>query len=445
MSRRAFAAALLIALAVRLATLPLPGHEDVLNWKIWSYAAARDVTGMYGVGGSPPTRGEVTWGDYTVAIDYPPFFLYECKLLGVAFETLYPGFPNNRALHLFVKLPVVIASALLTALLFWTVRRITGRDGPAMWVALAYWLNPATIVGGEMLGYVDPVCFLPAFGGLVLAYFRRPFWGGVLIAIGVATKPQGILIGPAFALALWQAGGIADVMRAGVTFAATLVAVVMPYAFRGAMGNMWLALGSLGPRRDSLSIYAANVGWIINWFLRSRMGVPEMGYRAFLQPVPRPLAITRFRELGYPNPRPIATAAVVGSTAWAMWTARRTRDLALTAAVGAFTVHAFFLMNTGVHEHHQLFEVSPLALAASMRPRLRPLFFVVSGIVTLNINYIYGAGIGVGWIAPRMITGVDLSVLLAFFNIGVFVWFARLLAREAAAAAAVPATSGSAA
>ena len=95
----------------------------------------------------------------------------------------------------------------------------------------------------------------------------------------------------------------------------------------------------------------------------------------------------------------------------------------------------------GVHEGHQVSEVSLLALAAAMRPRLRPLFFVVSGIVALNINYIYGAGIGMGWIAPRMITGLDLSVLLSLFNVGVFVWFARLLVKEAAAPAVAPRTA----
>jgi hypothetical protein len=38
-----------------------------------------------------------------------------------------------------------------------------------------------------------------------------------------------------------------------------------------------------------------------------------------------------------------------------------------------------------------------------------------------------------GWAFPRMLTGVDVSVLLAFANIGVLVWFARRLRDEAAA------------
>jgi hypothetical protein len=108
--------------------------------------------------------------------------------------------------------------------------------------------------------------------------------------------------------------------------------------------------------------------------------------------------------------------------------------------VGAFTVHAFFVMNTGIHENHQLFEIPLLAIAAALRPRLRPFFLLVSGIVALNINYMYGAGLGMGWMVPRMITGVDISVVIAFVNIGALVWFVRLMRREAAElAASIPA------
>src|SRR5439155_147980 len=117
---------------------------------------------------------------------------------------------------------------------------------------------------------------------------------------------QGILIGPAFAFALWQAGGLAAIARAGLTFCGTLALVVLPFFTKGALPNMWLAFGSFDTRRDTMSAYAANVGWIINWGLRGWLGVPELGFpKAFLQYVPRPLSITRFRELGHPNPRPI--------------------------------------------------------------------------------------------------------------------------------------------
>lgn len=433
---RRFAAALVLGFVIRVATLPLPGHSDIIVWKIWSYAAAHDVLSMYGVGGTPPTRGLVAWRDQTIAVDYPPFFLYEWSVLGRIFRRVFPTYPDNVALLVAVKLPPLLANLALTAVLFVAARRASGRPEAGRWAALAYWLNPATIFGGEMLGYVDPLLFLPAIAGLVLAYFGRPWWAGVLVAIAVATKPQGILIGPALALALWQTGGLAAIAAAGATACATLMLIALPYYMKGALPNMWLAFGSFDERRDTMSAYAANIGWIINWWLRSRFAVPEFGFpQAFLREVPRPLAISRFRELGYPNPRPIGRLAIVGATAWAMWAARRSKDLAVIAAVGAFTVHAFFVLGTGMHEHHQLLEIPLLVLAAALRPAFRPLFFVVSAIVALNINYIYGAGIGTGWVAPRMITGIDLSVLLSFINIGVLVWFARRLRAEADAGA----------
>ena len=78
---RRFAAALVLGLVIRVATLPLPGHDDMVLWKVWSYAAAHDVLGMYGVGGTPPTRGVVRFRDTTATVDYPPFFLYEWALV----------------------------------------------------------------------------------------------------------------------------------------------------------------------------------------------------------------------------------------------------------------------------------------------------------------------------------------------------------------------------
>lgn len=430
LSSRRFALLLFAGLAIRIATLPLPGHEDVVTWKIWSYGATRDLTGMYGVGGQPPTRGEVVWGERWTTVDYPPMFLYEYGAVGRIYGALFKGFPDGTALLVAVKLPVLIAGAALAALLFIVVRRISGTESAAQWAALAYWLNPATILGGEALGYVDPVYTLPSIAALSLAFFERPLFAGMCLGVAIATKPQAVLIGPAFALVVWQAGGAKALARASVGGAAAIATILLPFALRGALPNMWLAFGSFDARRDTMSAFAANVGWIINWYLRSKFGVAELGWRAFTQLVPRPLAISRFVELGYPNPRPISHGAVVIATAWAVWRARATRDLAVAAAVAAFTVDAFFVLSVNVHEHHQLFAIPLLALAGALRPAFRPLCLVLSAIVAVNINLLYGLGIGVGWAIPRTITGVDLSVVLAFVNIAVLIWLARAVHHE---------------
>lgn len=427
-SHRFFLAALTLGLLLRLATLPLPGHDDVITWKIWSYAATTDVTGMYGVGGTPPERGIVRWGERWSTVDYPPFFLYEYAVIGRLFARLYPQYPDGLPLLIAVKLPVLAASAALTWLLFTTVRRVSGDVGTARGAALAYWLNPATIFGGEMLGYVDPLLTLPAVAGLVLAWQGKHAWAGVLVAIAVMTKPQATLVGPAVAWLLWRTAGATGLARAGATFGLTSLAILLPFAFRGALSNMWLAFGSFYERRDTMSAFAANVGWLINWGLRSWFGVPGLGWHAFLQVVPRPLAISRFQELGYPNPRPIAAAVIGACLVWAGWTIRHARDLGTVAALGAFTVHAFFVLNVGMHESHQLLEVPLLVLAAALRPDLRAIAVTVSAIVTLNINTYYGIGLGWGWAVPRSITGIDLIVALAIANMATLVWLAVRLA-----------------
>lgn len=423
-SHRLFLVALALGLVLRLATLPLPGHDDVITWKIWSYAATTDVTGMYGVGGTPPERGIVRWGERWSTVDYPPFFLYEYAIIGRIFAWLYPQYPDGLPLLIAVKLPVLAAGAALAWLLFATVRRVSGCIETARGAALGYWLNPATIFGGEMLGYVDPLLTLPAVAGLVLAWQGRHAWAGVLVAVAVMTKPQATLVGPVVVWLLWRTAGVSGVARAGAAFSATALVILLPFALRGALSNMWLAFGSFYERRDTMSAFAANVGWLINWGLRSWFGLPELGWRAFLQVVPRPLAISRFQELGYANPRPIAASMIVACLTWATWTIRQARDLGTIAALGALTVHAVFVLNVGMHESHQLLEIPLLVLAASLRPDLRALAVTVSAIVALNINTYYGIGLGWGWAVPRSITGVDLIVALAIANVTTLVWLA---------------------
>ncbi len=146
------------------------------------------------------------------------------------------------------------------------------------------------------------------------------------------------------------------------------------------------------------------------------------------------MSISTFREIGFPNPRPFGTAAVAVAALWALWRLRRANDLAIHALGASFLVHAFFVFSVGVHEHHMMLAVPLLALAAGLRPSLRPLFWTISAIVALNMNLFYGIGLGLGWSIPRGVLLVDLSVLLSVANIAALVWHGRVLAREAASA-----------
>jgi hypothetical protein len=432
LQRSVFVALLLLGAIVRIAALPSPGTEDVRTWKIWAYAGSKAITGVYGVGGDPPTRGVLQWAGFETTVDYPPAAMYELALVGLVYRAFDPAARDSAWLTAAIKVPGLICTVLLTGLLAWTARRMTGSTIAARWVALAYWLNPAVILNGELLGYLDPLMMLPGIAALVLLHVGAPAAAGVSLAVSVLTKPQAILLVPACALAAWRSGGAVALARTAVAGAVCTAILMLPFAVAGALPNMWLAFGSFYARRDILSGNAANLWWIVNYALRAWYQIPRLGFpEAFLVPVPRIMAISTFQEVGFPNPRPGAMAAVVATVGWGLWRLRRTRDLELHALAAAFTVHAFFVLNVGVHEHHMMLSVPLLALAASLRPSLRPIFYAISAIVALNMNLFYGIGRGWGWVVPRLLLGIDMSVLLSVANAAALVWHARILSREA--------------
>jgi hypothetical protein len=431
-------ACLLIAV-VRLAALPLPGTEDTGTWKLWMFAASSNVTSVYGVGGDPPTRGILQWQDLRTTVDYPPVALYELGVAGRAYRWFDPAFGDGVPLTVATKLPGLAGGIGLTALLWWAVRRRSGSLAAARWVVLAYWANPATILNGEVLGYLDPLMMLPAIGMLVLLHEGWPALAGAAFAIALLTKPQAILLAPILALAAWRLGAYRAAALAAAGAAVAAAVVVLPFALVGALPNMWLAFGSFYARRDILSGNAANLWWIVTYVLRAWYQIPSMGVLgAYLAPVRRILSISTLHRIGLPSPRPFGTVLVLGASAWGLWRIRHARDLALHALGAAFVVHAFFVLGVGIHEHHMMLAVPLLALAAALRPGLRPLFYVVSAIVALNMNLFYGLGYGFGWRIPRGLLLIDLSVLLSAANIATLVWHGRILAREAARAESDP-------
>ena len=433
MTRRgAFAAALIFGLLVRLTALPLPGTEDVTTWKIWAFGASRHVTHMYGVGGTPPVRGVVNWGSLETTVDYPPAALYVLALVGLAYRQMDPAFADRPALTAAVKIPGLLCGIGLTLLLAWTTRRITGSARAGRWAALAYWLNPATVINGEVLGYLDPLMMLPGIGAFVLLHLGAAESAGLALSTAILMKPQGILLVPAFALAAWHTGGARAMLRAAAAGILATVALMLPFAAIGALPNMWLAFGSFYARRNILSGYAANVWWIANYALRAYYQIPRLGFpHAFFVEVRRIMAVSTFQEVGLPNPRPFASAAVAATAGWGLWRLRHSSDLAAHLLAAAFVVHAFFVLGVGVHEHHMMLAVPLLALAAALRRSLRPVFYVVSAIVALNMNLFYGIGMGIGYSIPRLLLGLDLTVILSVANIAALIWHARIVSREA--------------
>ncbi len=437
-SRRTFAAFLLLGLLIRLAGLALPGTPDTMVWKIWSYNGARlGATRLYGVGGNPPERRLLEYGGEATTVDYPPLSLYEFSAAGHIIRALRPTFPNDAILGASLKLLPVLAEVGLAILLL----RVGSRGA-----ALAYWLNPAAILNASYLGYTDSLFVLPAVAALVAADVGWLEVAGGLFGAALLTKVQAILIGPVFLLILLPGFGRLVRFAAGMVYVA--IAAIAPFVFAGAAPNMLQALASL-THHDMLSGYAANVWWIVTYLIRASYAVGDLGaWAAFTMPV-RILAITRTLEIGLPNPRPFAMMLVLITFIWAVRKAKVGRtlsgraadspatatparmsgppDVCQLSAVGAFLVHAYFVLAVQVHENHLFMAIPLLALAASGRPAFRPILIAVSAIAALNFNLFYGID-GRGWLAlPRGITIVDASVVLSAANAVALIWHARVL------------------
>ena len=452
-SRRVFVVGLLAGLIIRLAALPLPGTGDVSVFKVWSYAAMTGgVSGMYGLGGSPPERRLVEYQGARTTVDYPPVALAELALVGYAYRAVAPAYPNTSTLTAFIKaLPVAFEVGIVCVLLVALRMAKPGRPDLARYAVLAYWLSPAALLTSSVLGYVDALFALPALGSLLAAAAGSAGVSGGLFALAVLTKPQAVFLAPVVGLALLNtrcSHGVFPFLRslgqATAVALGTAAVVMAPVLVVGAWPNFWQAMGSFG-RHDMLSAQAANVWWIVTYVMRAIYAVPDMGVAdAFLSPVKRPLGITTIVQLGYPNPRLAATLVVLAAAGWGLWVGRKVRDLPRLALLGAWVVYAYFMLSVQVHENHFFMILPLLALAAAALPEWRRPFWLLNGIFALNLYLFYGIGDRVGFAVPRSITGVDASVLLAAVNVVVFVWCARLLGssvRNESPATAAPAGS----
>jgi len=415
--------------------LPGPGTGDVTIFKVWSFNAARGRVGtMYGVGGSPPERRLLDYIGTTAVVDYPPLALYELGLAGRVHQAWSKHrFPNDAALNAAIKLPGLVADITLLLLVFALVRRYFG-DRAAMWAATLYWLNPAPIIDGEVLGYLDLQYVAPAAGALVAAAHAWPALAGALMAASILTKAQGIFLAPAVGLAIWICGTLehrpARIVAAVVAAFLTTAAAIAEVVLAGGWPNMVQALSRLA-HHDALSAQACNLWWIVGYVLRVRYSAHDLGLWPAITAPARILGIPRFVELGCPDPKIAGAALVLAAMAWALRTAYRASkfDVWIAAGCAAFLAHAYATLSAQVHENH-LFAVVPLlAIASAGRHAFRPILLAMSAIVALNLNLFYGFGNDLLEL-PRAATVIDASVLVAAVNCAALLWHARALRRE---------------
>jgi hypothetical protein len=203
---------------------------------------------------------------------------------------------------------------------------------------------------------------------------------------------------------------------------------------------MMLALSRM-TSHDMLSGNALNVWWMVTWLVRSLDSLSLGWWTAFTLPV-RILTITRFMQVGYPNPKPFGALLVVVALALMLWHTARglwragggtpqpqpaARRLADWCLLAGWCVCIYAMLNTQVHENHAYLAVPFLAVAAGADRTVRPLFWAISAVTAYNMFAFYGLGMPDTRVIDRGWTGIDLTVLVSALN----VWLVWRLTRRA--------------
>jgi hypothetical protein len=437
---RALAVAALIAGAlIRIAILPLSVPAVDNPWRAWSFhAATRGPWNLYG-----PKGHTVRFGDLDEPVVYPPLALDELAIVGRAHLAMHGGrFENDVALTRTIKGAIVLLDAVLSMMLFLTVRRVAGA-ARAWWAAMAYWLNPAVLMI-TTLGFFDVFVAIPAVAAVIAGSYGRPLLTGALFAAAVLTKPQGLFVAPVAALALWNSGAAgsgARRLREAITATAVAGAIlVAPVVAAGGAYDMLRSVAVLAGH-DALSALAFNAWWIVS-YLVAAADAGTSGVRVALQARPQIVTHAEAIARGFPHPRLIAIVVLAWPVLWTLTKAWRARDLGLQAALAGFMVVTYFTLSVQVHENHFLLAIPLLAVAAALRPAFAPVFTALSLSFALNLYLVYGVrGDGPAeWITT--IAGIDATVLLAVAACALFGWFAATLAAASSSTSRVMTPSG---
>jgi hypothetical protein len=330
-----------------------------------------------------------------------------------------------------IKLPGLMCAAALAVLLYRVTASRTGSVNHARWAALAVWLNPALILNGEALGSGAPLVMLPAVMALLVAHRGAPLAAGIFGGIAAGLSPDGALVLPAIAVAVHSLGPRLGLTRAAAGTALGAGVALSPLALGGRLDHAVTAIREFYWRGDLLSASAANLWWILSWAHDVRHLVPQakplVALRVMTEPVAVPKTLTiAGRKIPLPHPPLLAAAVAAMWCLRACWNTLGTIRLSLHAALAALTVHIAYVVLMGM-KPSQVLEVPLLALAGALEPALRPVFYVVTVIVALNINLFDGVGAGMRWAIPRGITFIDASVIVAAANVMALFWLSGLL------------------
>jgi Gpi18-like mannosyltransferase len=402
------------ALAVRLALTPLYAHlpDGALDegyWKYWMYHIQ---------------DGGILNIFRTTDTDYVGYQWVLWLLAGV-YGVIGDGTYNDTTplLHMLVKMPSIVFDVALILVVYHATRILVRENLPRLPLrqaergsvesrspliaAAVIAFQPAVVYDSAVWAQTDSAITAAMLGAIVLAHTARPALSGAAYALGLAVKPQPIIVGPLLLLALLRSGG----MRAAI-----IASGAVPVVAAGVLGP-WVLHGDLGRIVDVYQTLFAKdhhrlseLAWNL-WWPADQTGDPRPGSSLF-----DALPFITYSKLG------LGLSAVAALLALAYAVAKPGPRFTLIAA--AYQAFAFYALPVSSHERYLYPFLALLLPVAVIDCRWLWLYVPVS--VNFFLNLFVVAPPVPSWMDWWVYD--DFTTAMAIVNIGLFAVFTAALA-----------------
>lgn len=439
-TNKRFLILLLVGLGVRILTLPMPGTEDMLTNQIWgARSVEQGVTRTYIFDDtvyltkallywkhlpyqSVPPLEPTELGMLDHVPNYPPLSVYSFWLSTLAARVIQGGRlrAGGTLNACFNVLPLL--GALGIGMVAWRFLEAEGGARP-WWIFTAFWLNPVFLLHSPVLGYVDAVFALLGLGSLILLYQKRFAGSIILLVLSSLTKPQGVLILPVVLVAILAERDWRLIRRASLNLLLWSLVPFLPFILAG-RGLAALRATLQVVHTGYLSSNQTNIWWIVSWVLPA---ASEKNSGALAREVVM-RTLGEFQDVFVLDPRGIAIlflAFLIAINMYFLWCELRSGNRLAIFWAAALQVYFFTVLALHPHENH-LYPLFVYALPLCLLRKREFTGIYVALLLVFGLNMFLFDGFGRGWAGPGQVlrfgAGFDLTVLVAFINVAVFVW-----------------------
>lgn len=362
--------AIALALHLFLISLPIAFWVDMNLYKDWAITMVQ--------------QGFANFYNYSTNCDYPPTYLYVLWMIGKIFQFFDPNFSHTDGLLLMVliKLPPVLAD-IGSALLITEILKPHTTEATAHKLGLLYAFNPLMLFVSGVWGQVDGLMnflMLLAFYLIQQNYVIR---SGLLIAVMIIIKPQGLFFAPFLVLSQWFRQ---------VWWKWTAIA-------GGGLGLIWLiilpfyGIGSpetINISKPFFSLYKLLKGTADYYSFASVNAFNFWGWANWIRDYTTFLGIS-YKVIGLIFLGILLIWLGVFLYQQHHFTASDSTTPRFTAQIIAISImlFGFFMLPTRMHERYMLYGIGFLVIAIALIPAIKWIYWGLTITGAANVGYAY--------------------------------------------------------